>query len=125
MLPSPWLWTSHGRPAAADDSPALTLLKTGQRPDASPSPLTRREYQIAGLVASGHSNRDIAAELSISPATVARHIASILAKLALASRTQIAAWFTTNQPEARRLDQARTPLPPTADTSHGHGSPGW
>ncbi len=111
--------------AASDDSPALTLLKTGPGPDASPSPLTRRENQIAGLVASGRSNRAIAEELSISPATVARHIASILAKLAFASRTQIAAWFTTNQPEARQLDQARTPPQPTADTSHGYGSPGW
>jgi hypothetical protein len=45
----------HQPSAAADASPALTLLKTGQEPDASPSPLTRREYQIAGLVASGRS----------------------------------------------------------------------
>jgi DNA-binding CsgD family transcriptional regulator len=111
--------------AAADDSPALTLLKTGQGPDASPSPLTRREYQIAGLVASGCSNRAIAEELSISLATVARHTASILAKLAFTSRTQIPAWFTSSRPGAGQLDQARTPPRPAADTSRGRGSPGW
>jgi predicted ATPase/DNA-binding CsgD family transcriptional regulator len=111
--------------AAADGSAPLTLLKTGQEPDASPSPLTRREYQIAGLVASGRSNRAIAEELSISLATVARHTASILAKLAFTSRTQIPAWFTSSRPAARPLDQARTPPQSAADTSRGRGSPGW
>jgi predicted ATPase/DNA-binding CsgD family transcriptional regulator len=115
----------HQPSAAADDSPALTLLKTGQEPDGSPGPLTRREYQIAGLVASGRSNRAIAEELSISLATVARHTASILAKLAFTSRTQIPAWFTSSRPDARQLDQARTPPQPAADTSRGRGSPGW
>ncbi len=42
---------------------------------------------------SGHSNKDIAAELSISPTTAARHVANILAKLGFRSRTQIAAWL--------------------------------
>ena len=111
-------------PATADDSPTLTLLKTGQGPDASPSPLTRREHQIAGLVTSGRSNRAIAEELSISPATVARHIASIMAKLAFTSPTQIAAWVTSNRPDDAQLDQARTP-PQPAGTSDGRRSPGW
>jgi DNA-binding NarL/FixJ family response regulator len=96
-------------PAAADDGPALTLMRTGQGPDAPPGLLTRREYQIAGLVASGRSNKAIAEELSISPTTVARHIANILAKLGFTSRTQIAAWFTSNRPDAAQLDQATTP----------------
>ena len=112
-------------PAAADDSPALTLLKTGQGPDASPSPLTRREHQIAELVASGHSNRAIAEELSISPATVARYIASILAKLAVTSRTQIAAWVTSSRPDATQPGQASTSPQPEADTSDRRRSPGW
>ena len=99
------------RPApAADDGPALTLMRTGQGPDAPPGLLTRREYQIAGLVASGRSNKAIAEELSISPTTVARHIANILAKLGFTSRTQIAAWFTSNRPDAAQLDQATAQL---------------
>ncbi len=54
--------------------------------------LTFREREIAGLVAAGRSNKAIAEELFISPATAARHIGNILAKLGFTSRTQIAAW---------------------------------
>jgi predicted ATPase/DNA-binding CsgD family transcriptional regulator len=57
-----------------------------------PSTLTPRERQIVALVADGRSNRAIAEELFISPATAARHVANILAKLGFTSRTQIAAW---------------------------------
>jgi predicted ATPase/DNA-binding CsgD family transcriptional regulator len=56
------------------------------------SPLTARELQISLLIARGLSNRGIAEELVISPATAARHVANILAKLGLSSRAQIAAW---------------------------------
>jgi predicted ATPase/DNA-binding CsgD family transcriptional regulator len=59
-----------------------------------PNSLTPREREIAVLVASGLSNKAIAGELFISPATVARHVANILAKLGFRSRAQIAAWNT-------------------------------
>ena len=42
------------------------------------------------------TNRAIADELVIAPATVARHVANILAKLGFESRTQIAAWIAGN-----------------------------
>ncbi len=65
-------------------------------------PLTARELEIAVLVARGLSNRQIAAELFISPATAARHIANIFTKLDFNSRTQLALWATehglTEQP---------------------------
>jgi DNA-binding NarL/FixJ family response regulator len=54
--------------------------------------LTPREQEIAVLVGRGLSNRAIAGELLISPATVARHVANIFVKLAVTSRTQVAAW---------------------------------
>ena len=57
-----------------------------------PGTLTPREREIVALVAAGRSNRAIAEELFISPATAARHVANILAKLGFTSRTQIAAW---------------------------------
>ena len=57
-----------------------------------PSSLTPRELEIAALVAEGRSNKAIAEELVISPATVARHIANIMTKLGFRSRAQIAAW---------------------------------
>ncbi|MFD1935913.1 ATP-binding protein [Nonomuraea mangrovi] len=54
--------------------------------------LTAREQEIAGLLTRGLSNRAIADELVISPATVARHIANIMEKLGFTSRSQIALW---------------------------------
>ena len=55
-------------------------------------PLTRREGEIAGLVARGLTNRQIAAALHISERTAENHIQHILVKLGLHTRTQIAAW---------------------------------
>jgi predicted ATPase/DNA-binding CsgD family transcriptional regulator len=73
-------------PAAADDAAA---------DDASASGLTAREQEIAQLIARGLSNRGIGEELFISPATAARHVANIMAKLGLNSRAQIAAWVVS------------------------------
>jgi predicted ATPase/DNA-binding CsgD family transcriptional regulator len=56
------------------------------------SALTVREMEIARLIARGLSNRAIAEELVISPATAARHVANILGKLGVNSRAQVAAW---------------------------------
>ena len=84
--------------AVASGGPALTTMGTYQVAAAPPSSLTPREHQIAALVARGYSNRAIADELSISPATAARHVANILGKLGFTSRTQVAAWVAGNQP---------------------------
>jgi predicted ATPase/DNA-binding NarL/FixJ family response regulator len=54
--------------------------------------LTPRERQIVALIVRGRSNRAIAEELVISPATAARHVANILLKLGFNSRAQVAAW---------------------------------
>ncbi|GGO90270.1 LuxR family transcriptional regulator [Wenjunlia tyrosinilytica] len=57
-----------------------------------PSPLTRRETEIAGLVAEGLSNKEIAAALVIAQRTAEGHIEHILSKLGCSSRAQIAVW---------------------------------
>ena len=86
-----------GEPAWTD--PARLGAAAAPRPDAggahrAPNPLTRREHEIVLLIAQGLSNREIADELVISPATAARHVANILAKLGFTSRTQVASWAT-------------------------------
>jgi non-specific serine/threonine protein kinase len=60
--------------------------------------LTRREEEIAVLVARGLTNRQIASELSISEHTAASHVRRILKKLGLKSRAQIGSWLTQQQP---------------------------
>jgi DNA-binding CsgD family transcriptional regulator len=59
---------------------------------AAGDPLTRREREISGLVADGLTNRAIADRLVLSERTVEGHIRSILAKLQLTNRTELAAW---------------------------------
>ena len=58
---------------------------------AVPFGLTARELEVLRLVAAGHSNREIAAELFISPRTASVHVSNILAKLNVASRGEAAA----------------------------------
>jgi DNA-binding CsgD family transcriptional regulator len=53
--------------------------------------LTDRERDVLKLIAGGRSNREIAAELFISPKTASVHVSHILAKLNAASRTEAAA----------------------------------
>ncbi|KDN21794.1 ATP-binding protein [Amycolatopsis rifamycinica] len=55
-------------------------------------PLTRRESEIARLVATGLSNREIAVRLVIAQRTAETHVLHILNKLDLANRTQVAVW---------------------------------
>lgn len=57
-----------------------------------PFPLSRREEIVAALIARGYTNGRIARELSITRATVATHVAHILAKLQFRSRSQVGAW---------------------------------
>jgi DNA-binding NarL/FixJ family response regulator len=68
----------------------------GTRAGAHHGPLTRREQEVAALVARGMSNSQIAAALVISARTVETHVQHIMDKLAVNTRAQIAAWATEN-----------------------------
>jgi len=60
---------------------------------AEPGGLTRRQREIAELVARGMTNKEIAAALVLSGRTVEGHVENILVKLGLTSRTQVASWL--------------------------------
>ena len=76
---------------------------------ASPN-LSRREREVAVLVAEGLSNREIAERLFISERTAEGHVEQIRNKLGFKSRTQVAAWVASN---SIVLD-ARAAPPPTS-----------
>jgi len=57
------------------------------------APLSRRESEVAMLVAEGLTSRQIAARLHLAERTVENHVQSALNKLNLNSRAQLAAWI--------------------------------
>ncbi|MFD4294291.1 ATP-binding protein [Rhodococcus sp. NPDC058505] len=90
----------QGGAMSCDDVLAYALGEQ-QVPAPAPEPeavtLTRREQQVAELVAQGLTNRAIAGKLVISQRTAQGHVEHVLAKLGFSSRTQIAAWFVEQQ----------------------------
>ena len=91
-----------GRGLAMHLADALAMAKGETPADARPrrrarrlgacKQLTRREKEIAALVAAGLGNREIAARLFLSKRTVDSHMEHIFTKLGFSSRTQLASW---------------------------------
>ncbi|WP_240980708.1 MULTISPECIES: LuxR C-terminal-related transcriptional regulator [unclassified Streptomyces] len=69
---------------------------TAQRPQPGVR-LTRRETQVAELVAEGLANQQIADRLVIARRTAEGHVERILSKLGFSNRSQIAAWITAQR----------------------------
>lgn len=90
----------RGQALSRDEAIAYALGIDRPAPTAAdrPTPLTRREQQVADLIAAGMSNREIAGALVISQRTVESHVEHILAKLGVTSRTQVAAWNAGRRP---------------------------
>ena len=55
-------------------------------------PLTQREEEVLGYIVKGCGNKEIAAALFLTEATVKTHVANILQKIGVKSRTQAALW---------------------------------
>jgi len=92
----------HGQRLTYDEVLAYVLDERRQatrRPGDPPARLTRREQEIAELVARGLSNKEIAATLVISQRTAESHVEHILAKLGFSNRSQVAAWVAARDPE--------------------------
>jgi ATP/maltotriose-dependent transcriptional regulator MalT len=66
-------------------------LGLGDEPG-GPAALTPREREVVALLAEGLTNSQLAERLYISPRTAAVHVSNVLAKLGMASRTEVAAW---------------------------------
>ena len=113
------MWTRRGRPghrAAAVrqvEQAATMASELGMRPleartgrllealrlQASVSPLSAREFEVARLVAEGLTNHAIAERLHLSSRTAENHVQHVLDKLGFDSRSQIAAWFAARKIE--------------------------
>ncbi|HZC72369.1 MAG TPA: LuxR C-terminal-related transcriptional regulator [Jatrophihabitans sp.] len=83
----------------ADAIAVAVAVAAGQAPaDARPGAvaLTRRERQVAALVASGRTNRQIGKALGIAEKTAEVHLQHAMAKLGARSRAEVAAWAAAN-----------------------------
>jgi non-specific serine/threonine protein kinase len=98
----------HGAGAALSPDDIVRFVEAApdhQPTDAVPSPgvdvaehrLTRRERQVAALVAQGLTDREISLQLVIAEGTVGVHLWRIFGKLGLRTRAQLAAWIVEHR----------------------------
>lgn len=69
------------------------LINTSEKYDYSVHNINERELEIIRLIANGYSNKEIAAELFLGEGTVRNYLSSILDKLQLRDRTQVAVFY--------------------------------
>ena len=87
-------------PFAGDTQSLLNAMRRGlglppRDPPTTPT-LTPRQHQVAGMVALGWSNRQIAEELVVSERTAESHVERIRDRLGFRSRAQVAAWYVAS-----------------------------
>ena len=89
-----------GRTMPVEQATELALAVASGTAPADPDrpqqvPLTPRERQVAALVASGRTNRQIGRVLGISEKTAEVHLHHVMSKLEARSRAEVAAWAVT------------------------------
>ena len=84
--------------AIVDKLPALmnTASKKSTDFDYESKDITEKEYEVIQLVAEGYSNKEIAQKLFLSEGTVRNYLSTILEKLELRDRTQLAIFYLKN-----------------------------
>ena len=95
---APWAARAQAELSASGE----TLQRNG-----TPNGLTPQERQVAGVVASGATNREAAAELFVSPKTIEFHLGNVYRKLGVRSRTELA-----NALAGHRLPEVVEPVEP-------------
>jgi DNA-binding NarL/FixJ family response regulator len=91
-----WIGQAVSAAAIAKLSRTRTLHEREDREASKIALLTAREREIVGVVSRGYNGSRIAAELGISEATVRHHITSILAKLELSNKLELAVYAFNN-----------------------------
>jgi pimeloyl-ACP methyl ester carboxylesterase/DNA-binding CsgD family transcriptional regulator len=88
-VPGSWsLFTAGPEQPRPDDEPVPAVAQVA---------LSRREREVAQLLARGLSNREIAGRLYLSERTIDNHVHHILDKLGFDSRVQVATWLARNE----------------------------
>lgn len=77
--------------------PAIGRASAAARRPSPLQSLTRREEEVARLIADGLSNKEVAAQLAMSEGTVKIHLHTIYSKLGVDNRTAVAILFTRDQ----------------------------
>jgi DNA-binding CsgD family transcriptional regulator len=106
------LYRSHPFFEQAYSCARRSVARAGPGPALEEFGLTRREMEVARLVAAGASNAEIARTLFLSVATVKSHLGSTLAKLGVRSRNEVLLRLATAAPEPGHRSTA-----PAADAS--------
>ena len=91
---TPWRPSATSTPNRSSDRATQELRASGEtarkRDVSTLVKLTPMELKVAQLVASGLSNKDVAAQIWVSPRTVAFHLRNVFAKAGVTSRGELA-----------------------------------
>ena len=89
-------------PAATKRVLSWVKTRSTAPPDPGREPLSPQEQRVVALVAEGKTNKEIAADMGLSPKTVKNYLSNIYQKLQITRRAQAAALFAKQSTKANR-----------------------